>query len=254
MGNLQGKVALVTGASRGIGRGIALRLAADGATVAVHYGSNQERAEEVVRLIRSGGGSAFAIGADLVHEGGIKALFEELDGRLDGPAAGTRLDILVNNAGIGQQIGIEETTEASLDEVLNINVKAPILVIREALKRMNDGGSIINLSSAVTRIPLPNLLGYSVSKGAINTLTLNLAQELGGRGIRVNAIQPGIIDTDMNAGTLQDPGGRAFAAGLSVFGRWGQPEDVADIAAFLASSDSRWVTGQLIDASGGSRL
>lgn len=254
MGNLHGKVALVTGASRGIGRGIAQRLAADGATVAVHYGSNQERAEEVVREIRLGGGSAFSVGADLVCAGGIEALFEALDGRLDGPSAGTRLDILVNNAGIGQQLGIEDTTEASLDEVLNINVKAPILVIREALKRMNDGGSIINLSSAVTRIPLPNLLGYSVSKGAINTLTLNLAQELGSRGIRVNAIQPGIIDTDMNAGTLQDPGGRAFAAGLSVFGRWGQPEDVADIAAFLASSDSRWVTGQLIDASGGSRL
>ncbi|MEK0315525.1 SDR family oxidoreductase [Cohnella sp. 56] len=249
-----GKVALVTGASRGIGRSIALRLAADGATVAVHYGSNRDRAEEIVREIRTGGGSAFAIGADLASAGGIEALFEALDGRLDGPAGGTRLDILVNNAGIGQQIGIGETTEASLDEVLNINVKAPILVIREALKRMNDGGSIINLSSAVTRIPLPNLLGYSVSKGAINTLTLNLAQELGGRGIRVNAIQPGIIDTDMNTATLQDPGGRAFAAGLSVFGRWGQPEDVADIAAFLASPDSRWVTGQLIDASGGSRL
>lgn len=254
MARLNGKVALVTGASRGIGRGIALRLAADGATVAVHYGSRQELAEEVVREIRSGGGSAFAIGADLVRAGGIEALFEALDGRLDGPASGTQLDILVNNAGIGQQLGIEETTAASLDEVLEINVKAPILVIREALKRMNDGGSIINLSSAVTRIPLPNLLGYSVSKGAINTLTLNLAQELGSRGIRVNAIQPGIIDTDMNAGTLQDPQGQAFAAGLSVFGRWGQPEDVADIAAFLASSDSRWVTGQLIDASGGSRL
>ncbi|MFC3798810.1 SDR family oxidoreductase [Cohnella sp. GCM10012308] len=254
MARLNGKVALVTGASRGIGRGIALRLAADGATVAVHYGSNRELAEDVVREIRSGGGLAFAIGADLVCAGGIEALFEEFDGRLDGPAAGTRLDILVNNAGIGQQLGIEDTTAATLDEVLGINVKAPILVIREALKRMNDGGSIINLSSAVTRIPLPNLLGYSVSKGAINTLTLNLAQELGGRGIRVNAIQPGIIDTDMNAETLQDPGGRAFAAGLSVFGRWGQPEDVADIAAFLASPDSRWVTGQLIDASGGSRL
>lgn len=254
MTRLNGKVALVTGASRGIGRSIALRLAADSATVAVHYGNNRDRAEEVVREIRAGGGSAFAIGADLVCAGGIDALFEELDGRRDGPAGGKRLDILVNNAGIGQQIGIAETTEASLDEVLNINVKAPILVIREALKRMNDGGSIINLSSAVTRIPLPNLLGYSVSKGAINTLTLNLAQELGGRGIRVNAIQPGIIDTDMNTATLQDPGGRAFAAGLSVFGRWGQPEDVADIAAFLASPDSRWVTGQLIDASGGSRL
>lgn len=254
MARLNGKVALVTGASRGIGRGIALRLAADGATVAVHYGSNRDLAEEVVREIRSDGGSAFAIGADLVCAGGIEALFEALDGRLDGPAFGTRIDILVNNAGIGQQIGIEETTAASLDEVLAINVKAPILVIREALKRMNDGGSIINLSSAVTRIPLPNLLGYSVSKGAINTLTLNLAQELGSRGIRVNAIQPGIIDTDMNAETLQDQGGRAFAAGLSVFGRWGQPADVADIAAFLASSDSRWVTGQLIDASGGSRL
>ncbi|MFC5648682.1 SDR family oxidoreductase [Paenibacillus solisilvae] len=184
MSRLNGKIALVTGASRGIGRGIASRLAREGAVVAVHYGNNHQAAEETVREIQQNGGSAFAI----------------------------------------------------------------------ALPRLNDGSRIINMSSSVTRIALPNLLGYSVSKGALNTLTYVLAQQLGSRNITVNAILPGIIDTDMNTGTLQDPDGRKFAAGLSTFNRWGQPEDVADIASFLASSDSRWVTGQLIDASGGSHL
>ncbi len=133
-------------------------------------------------------------------------------------------------------------------------MKAPLFIIQQALPRLKDEGRIINISSAVTRIALPNVFGYSISKGAINTLTYVLAQHLGTRKITVNAILPGIIDTEMNTSTLQDPDGRLFAAGLSTFNRWGQPEDVADIATFLASSDSRWVTGQLIDASGGSHL
>ncbi len=254
MSSLEGKVALVTGASRGIGRGIALRLAQDGAIVAVHYASSQGKAEEVVREIHSNGGRAFAIGADLSSAGGVNALFVAFDRSLKELIGDNRFDILVNNAGIGQALTIEETTEESLNEVMNINVNAPILVTRHALSRLKDNGRIINLSSAVTRIALPNVLGYSVSKGAINTLTQVLAQHLGNRNITVNAILPGIIDTDMNVSTLQSPEGREFAAGLSAFGRWGQPEDVAGIAAFLASPESRWVTGQLIDASGGSHL
>lgn len=254
MNKLEKKVALVTGASRGIGRGIAVRLAREGALVAVHYGSNRSAAELTVREIRTAGGEAFAVEADLASAEGILRLFAALDAELTARIGRSRLDILVNNAGIGQTIPLEETTAESLDEVLNLHVKAPILVTREALARLNDGGRIINLSSAVTRIAFPGLLGYSVSKGAVNTMTLVLAQQLGARQITVNAILPGIIETEMNAGTLGSPEGRAFAAGLSVFGRWGQPEDVADIAAFLASDDSRWVTGQLIDASGGSRL
>ena len=254
MSKLEGKVALVTGASRGIGRGIALRLARDGAVVAVHYGKNREAAEEVVSDIQSGGGTAFAVGADLSSAGGISKLFATLDASLIARTGGDRIDIVVNNAGIGQAATIEETTEQSLDEVLNLHVKAPIFIIRQALPRMREHGRIINISSAVTRIAFPNLLEYSVSKGAVNTLTYVLAQHLGSRNITVNAILPGIIDTEMNAATLENPDGRTFAAGLSAFGRWGQPADVADIAAFLASPDSRWVTGQLIDASGGSRL
>ncbi|MFC9775231.1 SDR family oxidoreductase [Paenibacillus chitinolyticus] len=254
MSKLQGKVALVTGASRGIGRAIALRLAQEGALVAVHYGKNRNAALEVVREIQSREGSAFAIGADLTSAGGIDQLFAALDTGLLEFTGGIHLDILVNNAGIAQTLTLEETTAESWDEVMDIHVKAPAFIIQKALPRLKENGRIINISSAVTRIAFPNLLGYSVSKGALNTLTYVLAQHLGSRNITVNAIQPGIIDTDMNAETLQSPGGQEFAAGLSAFGRWGQPEDVADIAAFLASPDSRWVTGQMIDASGGSHL
>lgn len=254
MSRLKGKVALVTGASRGIGRGIALRLAQDGALVAVHYGKSHQAAEEVVREIQQSGGSAFTIGADLNAANGIHHLYAALDDALEERIGTRRFDILVNNAGIGQYATIEETTEQSFDEVMSIHIKAPLFLIQQGLPRLNDEGRIINISSAVTRIAFPNLLGYSISKGAINTLTFVLAQHLGSRNITVNAILPGFIDTAMNAGTLQDPNGQKFAAGLSTFNRWGEPEDVADIAAFLASSDSRWVTGQLIDASGGSRL
>ncbi|MEK8129223.1 SDR family oxidoreductase [Paenibacillus filicis] len=254
MSKLQGKIALVTGASRGIGRGIALRLAQEGALVAVHYGTRQSDAEEVVGQIQQSGGSAFAIGADLSIVNNIRQLYVELDAALRQRTGDNRFDILVNNAGIGQVLTLEQTTETSFDEVMNINVKAPLFVIQEGLSRLNDGGRIINLSSFVTKMALPGVFTYSMSKGAINTMTSVLAQQLGSRQITVNAILPGFINTEMNTQTLQDSDGQKYAAGLSAFNRWGEPEDVADIAAFLASSDSRWVTGQLIDASGGSHL
>jgi len=254
MGKLTGKTALVTGASRGIGRSIALRLALEGAVVAVHYGNRQSDAEEVVREIERIGGTAFAIGADLRTLDGIQNLYAALDEALDKLAGDNRFDILVNNAGIGQILTLEEATESSFDEVMTVNVKAPVFVTQQALPRLRDGGRIINLSSFVTRAASPSVFAYSITKGAIDTFTRVLAKQLGSRNITVNAIQPGIINTEMNAGTLQDPNGQQFAAGLSVFRRWGEPEDVADIAAFLASSDSRWVTGEFIDASGGSHL
>jgi len=254
MSKLKGKIALVTGASRGIGRSIALRLAQEGAVVAVHYGKRQNEAEEVVHQIEQNGGAAFAIGADLSTLDGIHYLYATLDEALQERLGDNRFDILVNNAGIGQIVTFEETTEESFNEVMNINVKAPLFVTQQALPRLRDGGHIINISSFVTRVASPSVFAYSISKGAVDTLTHVLAQQLGSRNITVNAIQPGIINTEMNAGTLQNPNGQKFAAGLSTFKRWGEPEDVADIAAFLASSDSRWVTGQLIDASGGSHL
>ncbi|KKO53217.1 SDR family oxidoreductase [Paenibacillus sp. DMB20] len=254
MGKLEGKIALVTGASRGIGRSIALRLAQEGAFVVVHYGRRRNEAEAVVDQIEQSGGNSCAIGADLSTLDGIHDLFAALDNAIREHADGRGFDILVNNAGIGQILSFEETTEDSFNEVMKINVKAPLFVTQQALPRLKDGGRIINISSFVTRAASPSVFTYSMTKGAIDTFTLLLAKQLGSRNITVNAIQPGIINTEMNAGTLQDPHGQKYAAGLSTFNRWGEPEDVADIAAFLASPDSRWVTGQLLDASGGSHL
>ncbi|WP_374016371.1 SDR family oxidoreductase [Paenibacillus thiaminolyticus] len=254
MSKLKGKIALVTGASRGIGRGIAWRLAHEGALVAVHYGKRKKEAEQVVHAIQQSGGSAFAIGADVSALNGIRDLYAALDEALRERTGDHRFDILVNNAGIGQILTMEEATEESFDEVMSINVKAPFFVTQRALTRLNNGGRIINISSFVTRSASPSVFAYSMSKGAMNTLTLALAQQLGSRNITVNAILPGIINTEMNAGTLHNSDGQKYAAGLSALNRWGEPEDVADVASFLASSDSRWVTGQLIDASGGSHL
>ncbi|PEB79489.1 SDR family oxidoreductase [Bacillus nitratireducens] len=254
MNKLKGKVALVTGASRGIGRSIALHLAQAGALVVVHYSKRKEEAERVVHKIKQDGGSAFAISADLSTFNGINYLYSMLDQSLQKHIGNTTFDILVNNAGIGQILTLEESTEESFDEVMNINVKAQFFIIQKALPRLKDGGRIINISSFVTRVASPSVFAYSISKGAINTLTHTLAQQLGSRGITVNAILPGIINTEMNAETLGNQDGQKYAAGLSTFNRWGEPNDIADIVGFLSSSDSRWITGELIDASGGSCL
>ncbi|KRE82432.1 short-chain dehydrogenase [Paenibacillus sp. Soil766] len=254
MTRLKGKVALVTGASRGIGRAIATRLAQEGALVAVHYGTNREAAEETVHNIEQNGGTAFTIGTKLGSLASIQTLYNKLDELLKERTGDTHFDILVNNAGVALVAPIEETTEDAYDNVMDINVKMPFFLTQQALPRLRDEGRIINLSSSITRISLPAIPAYSMTKGAINTLTLALSNQLGPRGITINAIQPGFVATDMNAAMLQDPASQKYGADFSIFGRWGQPEDVADIAAFLASPDSRWVTGQLIDASGGSHL
>lgn len=254
MSRLQGKVGLVTGASRGIGRAIAKRLAQEGALVAVHYGTNQAAAEEVVRDIEQSGGTAFTIGVKLGSIESIQTLYKALDEVLKARTGDNRFDILVNNAGIALVAPIEATTEEAYEEMMSVNVKMPFFLTQHGLPRLRDDGRIINLSSAITRISLPAIPVYSMTKGAINTLTLALSNQLALRGITINAIQPGFVATDMNAGMLQDPASNQYGADFSSFGRWGQPEDIADIAAFLASSDSRWVTGQWIDASGGSHL
>lgn len=254
MNELKGKIALVTGASRGIGRAIAIRLAQDGALVAVHYRTRHEEAENVVSEIVRNGGEAFTIASDLRELNGIEQLYSFMDEALQQRIGDHHFDILVNNAGIGQILTFEEASEQSFDEVMNLNVKAPFFIIQQALPRLKDEGRIINISSFVTRAASPGVFTYSISKGAINTLTHVLAKQLGSRNITVNAILPGIINTEMNEGTLNNPEGQKYAASLSTFNRWGEPDDIADIAAFLASSKSRWVTGQLIDASGGSHL
>ncbi|MBB6634264.1 SDR family oxidoreductase [Cohnella thailandensis] len=251
---LEGKIALVTGASRGIGKGIALRLAAEGALVAVHYGVRSDAAAETVSEIEAAGGHAFAVGAELDSLDGVERLLQAMDEELIRRTGSNRYDILVNNAGIGTSREFEETSEEDFDRLFSVNVKAPFFLVQRSLGRLRDGGRIINISSGVTRIAYPHIMTYNLTKGALNTFTLHLAQLLGSRGITVNAVMPGIVDTDVNAPWLHTPEGRKHAEEMSALGRVGEPSDIADIVAFAASPDGRWVTGQMIDATGGSHL
>jgi NAD(P)-dependent dehydrogenase (short-subunit alcohol dehydrogenase family) len=248
------KVALVTGASRGIGRAIALRLAKDGALVIVHYCRNQRAARDTVREIEKNGGSAFSVKADFSSLKGVRALFEAMDKRLQDALGAPEFDILVNNAGIALGGGVEGTSEAEFDKLVAVNIKAPFFIIQQALPRLRDAGRIINMSSGTSRIAYPEEAAYAMTKGALNTLTLSLAKQLGPRGITVNAVAPGIIDTDFHGGWLRSPKARKFAASVAALGRVGVPEDIADVVAFLASADARWITGAFIDATGGSLL
>ncbi|QES05958.1 SDR family oxidoreductase [Streptomyces venezuelae] len=247
---LAGKTALVTGGSRGIGRAIALRLAADGARVGVHYASNETAAKETVDAIEAAGGSAFAFRTELGVPGDADALWAAFDEHT-GDDHG--LDILVNNAGIAGPGLIQEVEEADYDRVFAVNAKAPFFIIQKGLDRLRDGGRIINISSGVTKVAFPGMTSYAASKGAVEVLTLTLAQTLGSRDITVNAVSPGTIETDIHP-WMADPAAKAHAARFSVFNRVGRPGDVADVVGFLASDDARWVTGQNIDASGGSGL
>ncbi|MCK7627159.1 SDR family oxidoreductase [Streptomyces sp. RS10V-4] len=254
MGDLNGKTALVTGSSRGIGRGIAQRLARDGALVAVHYGSNDIAAKETVETIRDEGGRAFLINAELGVPGDAEALFAAFDAELAASGAAPGLDILVNNAAISLPGHIGEVTPEEFDRTIAVNTKAPFFLIQHGLRRMRDGGRIVNISSAVTTTAFPSTIAYGVSKGAIDTLTRTLAKDLGERGITVNTVAPGFIETDMNAAMRSTPEAQAALAAISVFNRLGRTTDVADVVAFLASDDSRWITGQRFDVTGGSML
>jgi 3-oxoacyl-[acyl-carrier protein] reductase len=250
---LDNKVALVTGASRGIGRAIALRLAKDGALVIVHYAKNEQAASGVVKEIEQAGGKAFALQAEFESLQDIEDLFKNLDKELTQRTGESHFDILVNNASITDSISIEDETEDRFDHIFTVNVKGPFFVIKHALSRIRDGGRIINVSSCATRCAFPDYLAYTMTKGAINSLTYVLAQDLGKRGITVNAIAPGVTDTDMNANWLNEESKKSIQS-ITALGRIGKAEDIADVAAFLASNDSHWVTAQYIEASGGIRL
>ncbi|MFJ3216827.1 SDR family oxidoreductase [Kitasatospora sp. NPDC086801] len=252
---LKGKTALVTGGSRGIGRAIARRLGRDGATVAVGYARDQEAAGEVVAGIRADGGRAFALHAELGRHGDAAALWEAFDAEIGAHAADGGVDIIVNNAGIGRSADLATLTEEGFDEVFAVNVRAPFFVVQHGLRRLRDGGRIINVSSGAARLAMPEVIAYGATKGALDTFTLNLAKQLGPRGITANSVAPGVVDTDVNAGWLRgNAEAEAHAASLAALGRVGQPEDIADIVAFLASDDARWVTGRVIDATGGAGL
>lgn len=250
MGVLKGKTALVTGGSRGIGRAIAERLARDGALVAVAYGHNEAAAKETVGAIEAAGGRAFAVGAELGVPGGAQALWAAYAAH---PLATEGVDVLVNNAGAATFAGIGSTDEETYDRVHALNAKAPFFVIRHGLERLRDGGRIVNVTGTPD-IALPAILATVMAKGAVNALTVSLAAELAPRNITVNSVGPGIVETDLNAAWLADPTARAHAASRSVFDRLGTPQEVADVVAFLASPDSRWVTGQHLAVTGGLQL
>lgn len=255
MGTLSGRTALVTGASRGIGRAIAIRLATEGAMVAVHYGHNEQAAKDTVAQIEHTGGHAVAIRAELGVPDDASTLWSAFDAALVDVGGEPGLDILVNNAGVVVTRNIAMTTRQEFDTLVAVNVMAPFFIVQEGLGRIRDNGRIINISSGVTRIAMPSTIAYSMTKGAIDVFTHTMARELGPRNITVNAVAPGLIATDMNDAWLRDnPIGQAYAAACSCLGRVGQPADVADIVAFLASPDARWTTGWTIDATGGAQL
>jgi 3-oxoacyl-[acyl-carrier protein] reductase len=245
--NLQGKVALVTGASKGIGAAIARELAARGAAVAVNYSGSQAAAEKLVGEITSNGGKAIAIQANVADPASIQPLIDAVATQL-GP-----IDILVNNAGVYEFGPLEAITPEHFHKQFNINVLGLLLVTQAAVAHFNPaGGSIINIGSVVGRMAFPNGSVYSATKGAVDSITVSLSKELGTKKIRVNALNPGMVETEgaHTAGIIGSDFDKAIAAETPL-GRIGQPQDIATAAAFLASADSAWLSGQTIYASGG---
>ena len=238
------RVALVTGASRGIGRAIAERLAAGGVEVAVHYHRDKGGAQETLDRI---GGRGFLIGAEL----GVPGDADEVFGQLSDGLSGRPLDILVNNAAAAPVGPIETDTVAAFDQMFAVNVRAPYFLIQRLLPILREGGRIISLSSAATRFANPTQTSFAMTKAALETMTMTLAQELGPRNITVNAVSPGATRTEANGAFFETPGLVDFVTHHTALGRLGRGEDVADIVAFLASEDARWITGQVVDASGG---
>jgi 3-oxoacyl-[acyl-carrier protein] reductase len=241
---LDGKVALVTGASRGIGRAVALRLARDGAAVVVNYAGNAEAARNVVAEVEAGGSRAVAVQADVGRVADVVRLFDEAIGHLG------KLDILVNNAGIILYKPLAEVAEEEFDRLFAVNVKGTYFACQQAAKKMADGGRIVNFSSSTTALMLPTYSAYVATKGAVEQLSHVLAKELGPRGITVNVVSPGPTDTELFGQGKSEEDRRRYAQ-LAALGRLGTPEDIADVVAFLASDEARWVTGQNLRANGG---
>lgn len=247
MSGLNGKVAVVTGASKGIGAGIAKALGAAGASVVVNYASSKEGADRVVAEIAAKGGKAIAVKGDMAKAADVQRLFAETK-----KAFGT-LDVLVNNAGVYAFAPIEEVTEPEFHRHFNTNVLGPLLAIQEAVKLFGpQGGSVINISSVASESGTPSAVVYSATKGALDSVTRVLAQELGPKNIRVNTIAPGGVETEgvHSAGVIGSDFEKQMIA-RTPFGRLGQPADIAGVAVFLASPESAWLTGQRIEASGG---
>ena len=249
MGDLKGKVAIVTGASKGIGAGIAKGLGEAGASVVVNYASSKTDAEGVVNEIKQNGGKAIAVQGDVSKAADVKRLFEETKKEFGA------LDVLVNNAGVYEFAPLESITEDGFHRHFNTNVLGIILATREAVKYFGDGGgSVINIGSVVSTMAPPNSVVYTATKGAVDAVTRVLAKELGPKKVRVNSINPGGVETEgtHNGGIVGSDFAKQMIA-QTPLGRFGQPDDIAPVAVFLASPDSGWLTGEVLVASGGLR-
>jgi len=248
MSNLSGKTALVTGASRGIGRASALALAKAGAQVLVHYSTGEKEADAVVAEIRKAGGRAEKVGADLRQADGPHILARQVRA-----IVGDRLDILVANAGISKAASIEDTKVEDFDNLFAVNVRAPFFLVQQLLPALCKGSNIIFTSSRAAQTSVGTLSAYAATKGAIDTLVKHFASALGPRGIRVNAVAPGVVDTDMSNFTKTEAG-REVALGMQALKRLARPDDIAAAVALLASDDARWITGDTVRVDGGFKL
>ena len=245
MARLDGKAALVTGGSRGIGRAIAERLAAEGAQVVLSYAAHKDAADDAVAAIAAAGGRGHAVPADLREPDAARLLFERAEA-IAGP-----LHILINNAAIGTTGLIAETSDEDFDATMMANVRSPFVLIREAARRLRDGGRIVNISTVNTVLNGPGMAAYAASKAALELLSRVAAYEFGERNITVNSVSPGATDTEMFRTANPASEVRERIAALTALKRLGQPADVADVVALLVSEDARWLTGQNIRASGG---
>lgn len=245
---LTGKVAVVTGASKGIGAAIARQLAADGASVVVNYASSKSGADKVVSDITTQGGKAIAVQGDMAKKSDIERLFAETK------KAYGHLDVLVNNAGVYDFKPLDQITEEHFHKQFDLNVIGLILATQEAAKHFNSSGSVINISSVVATSPAPGGAVYSATKAAVDAVTKSLAKELGPRNIRVNSLNPGMIETEgLHAAGIKDSDFEKQIAAQTPLGRIGQPHEIATVASFLASADSGWVTGETFHVAGGFR-
>ncbi|WP_400163517.1 SDR family oxidoreductase [Brevibacillus sp. TJ4] len=242
--NVHGKVAIVTGASRGIGRQIAIQLAQSGAKVVVNYATNREKADEVVKMIEQSGGEAVAIAADVSKVSEVQALFAQAIERFG------RLDILVNNAGIMECKPIEDVTEEMFDRHVAINVKGTYFACQQAMQHMENGGTIINFSTSVSGAMLPTYSVYAATKGAVEQLTRQLAREFGPKQITINCIAPGQVSTELFLSGKSEELIDSYRK-MNAFGRLGEPEDIANAIELLISDKARWITGQTIRVNGG---
>jgi 3-oxoacyl-[acyl-carrier protein] reductase len=248
MNSLSGKTALVTGASRGIGRASALALAQAGAQVLVHYSNGEKEADAVVAQIRKAGGRAEKVGADLRQADGPHLLAKRVRA-----IVGDRLDILVANAGVSKSASIEDTKIEDFDNLFAVNVRAPYFLVQQLLPTLCKGSNIIFTSSLAAHASVGTLSAYGATKGAVDTLVKHFAAALGPRGIRVNAVAPGVVDTDMSS-FAKTEAGREVTLGMQALKRVAQPDDIAPVVAFLASDNARWITGDTVNVDGGAKL